>query len=775
MVNKHSIRLAKALRNSCVWLISMRVRAGPVQLLQPLEASERFELDEACDHTHHVKKDGTFDTAEFKSNDTISVEPEWMRRVLQPPTKDDEMLTSYFLEAAFRRVAAAGGAAAYIPGTIDFIVQLEKCNYEGWDPTGARPSATTLSKWAQSKRLVYFVRLMLGEGHTPETAGADYLLLPIHRFASRHWVLMVLDLKHKTLTVLDSCLMGDYGSRSARKDIKRVQAYLDFLAAREGGVIEWSNTFPSTLDKTSPAVEVAQQYSLGVPGSSGLDCGLFVLFYGAAITSGECLCSDAPFTQEDMPTLRQRAAQLVVGQLDIPRWPTCWAAQLVVGQPDTNQPPISPQGADAEAGALHYDGRPPTERVQVDTAKQHQWLDKVFTLRTLEMDSVQVQMLQRELRAHMRQSYELREHHLLSIVSLKDGLSGKMELVTALCGRFLQEADVQVLTRAGFSWEADQPVTSLGSSEVKQMVLEHLSNGACEDIVCTVNSCGGFRDLTRLCIKQQSRAKQQLVMGEQGRLVWALEMFISVLFTIRVPDFTSLKRAQEGIYALQQHDGGLLAAVAWCASNCGCRKQCRSACPLWCVFARSFKGVLNCRAVVQAAKLLEEDSTPDIIQAEAKKWLSVPAVAKVVLAKFLSLLKRGQHNMGVPRVEIAMDSKLTNMALNFVNPTMAQWASFFKLRKFELVASGLTPEVAKACAALGKLHKAKVECAVKRLRTQTASQLQDVLALPQKLCDALQLVPQDNKQVLCQPCYIVAAPLCCCFEPKWCVPQHVHH
>ena len=121
-----------------------------------------------------------------------------------------------------------------------------------------------------------------------------------------HWVLMVLDLRHKTLTVLDSWAAGDAEAKQAEADIQRVQAYLEYLAVRESGVsIEWSNTFLS--------VQVAQQYALDSPNESGLDCGLFTLFCGVAISSRASICRDAPFTQEHMPTLRKRAAQLVAG------------------------------------------------------------------------------------------------------------------------------------------------------------------------------------------------------------------------------------------------------------------------------------------------------------------------------------------------------------------------------------------------------------------------------------------------------------------------------
>ena len=269
------------------------VLAGSPQLLQPLEPSEQLDLTTACTQAHHVKKNGTTDKAKRKSRGTASVTAARLQQLLQP----EEMLTQDVVEAAFRRLTAAGGAAAYIPETINLCIQMKQ-----------ETSYQDLLKWDSSKALVHFVHLMQGQGHSAATAGADYLLLPIHR--PSHWVLMVLDLQNKTLTLLDSWAAGDAGAKKAEADIERVRAYLDYLAVRESGVsIQWSNTFPS--------VQVAQQYALDSPNESGVDCGLFTLFYGVAISSRASICRDAPFTQENMPTLRKRAAQLVTGQLEL--------------------------------------------------------------------------------------------------------------------------------------------------------------------------------------------------------------------------------------------------------------------------------------------------------------------------------------------------------------------------------------------------------------------------------------------------------------------------
>jgi hypothetical protein len=230
-------------------LTNLWVRAGSPQLLQPLEPSEQSKLTAACEHAHHVKKNGTIDKAKRKSRGTASVTAAGLQELLKPET----MLTQNVLETAFRRLTAAGGAATYIPESINLCVQIKQGT-----------SYQDLLQWDSSKALVHFVHLLQGQGHSAATSGADYLLLPIHR--PSHWVLMVLDLQNKTLTLLDSLAAGDAGAKKAEADIERGRAYLDYLAVRESGVsIQWSSTFPS--------VQVAQQYDLDSPNESCLDCG----------------------------------------------------------------------------------------------------------------------------------------------------------------------------------------------------------------------------------------------------------------------------------------------------------------------------------------------------------------------------------------------------------------------------------------------------------------------------------------------------------------------
>ena len=71
-----------------------------------------MDLTAACKHAHHAKKNGTTDKAKRKSRGTASVTAARLQQLLQP----EEMLTQDVVEAAFRRLTAAGGAAAYIVG-----------------------------------------------------------------------------------------------------------------------------------------------------------------------------------------------------------------------------------------------------------------------------------------------------------------------------------------------------------------------------------------------------------------------------------------------------------------------------------------------------------------------------------------------------------------------------------------------------------------------------------------------------------------------------------
>ena len=62
-----------------------------------------------------------------------------------------------------------------------------------------------------------------------------------------------------------------------------------------------------------PAEQPPQQYDLHDVDKTkkrpGIDCGLFCLFYAVALSYG----GELTFSQKDMPVLRERATQLVVG------------------------------------------------------------------------------------------------------------------------------------------------------------------------------------------------------------------------------------------------------------------------------------------------------------------------------------------------------------------------------------------------------------------------------------------------------------------------------
>ena len=89
-------------------------------------------------------------------------------------------------------------------------------------------------------------------------------------------------------------------------EVARLQEYLDHLAVRDHDKpIEWQ-------EPLFPGEKSPQQYALHDKSKklSGIDCGLFCLFYAVALSYG----GELTFSQEDMPVLRQRAVQLVVGQ-----------------------------------------------------------------------------------------------------------------------------------------------------------------------------------------------------------------------------------------------------------------------------------------------------------------------------------------------------------------------------------------------------------------------------------------------------------------------------
>ena len=141
----------------------------------------------------------------------------------------------------------------------------------------------------------------------PLGAGADYLLLPLnHQEPFKHWMLAVLDLRTKQFTLLDSLARKDKGVILGKAEVARLEEYLDHLAEREHDKpIEWQKPL-------FPGEKPPQQYDLHDKRKklSGIDCGLFCLFYAVALSYG----GELTFSQEDMPVLRQRAVQLIVGQ-----------------------------------------------------------------------------------------------------------------------------------------------------------------------------------------------------------------------------------------------------------------------------------------------------------------------------------------------------------------------------------------------------------------------------------------------------------------------------
>ena len=167
----------------------------------------------------------------------------------------------------------------------------------------------TLRRWNPSKALLPFVERLshTADEDPPLGAEADYLLFPLNRqHPCKHWVLAALDLRTKQFTLLDSLARQDKRAILGKAEVARLKEYLDHLAVREHDKpIEWQ-------EPLFPGEKSPQQYALHDKSKklSGIDCGLFCLFYAVALSYGGGLT----FSQEDMPVLRQRAVQLVVGQ-----------------------------------------------------------------------------------------------------------------------------------------------------------------------------------------------------------------------------------------------------------------------------------------------------------------------------------------------------------------------------------------------------------------------------------------------------------------------------
>ena len=109
-----------------------------------------------------------------------------------------------------------------------------------------------------------------------------------------------MDLRTQQFTLFDSYARNDKRTILGKAEVARLQEYLVHLAVREHDKpIEWQEPlFPQAGEK-SP-----QQYALHDKSKklSGIDCGLFCLFYAVALSYGRgdlhsarrtCRCSDS--------------------------------------------------------------------------------------------------------------------------------------------------------------------------------------------------------------------------------------------------------------------------------------------------------------------------------------------------------------------------------------------------------------------------------------------------------------------------------------------------
>ena len=95
-------------------------------------------------------------------------------------------------------------------------------------------------------------------------------------------MLAALDLRTKQFTLLDSLARQDKRAILGKAEVARLQEYLDHLAVREHDKpIEWQ-------EPLFPGEKSPQQYALHDKSKklSGIDCGLFCLFYAVALSYG---------------------------------------------------------------------------------------------------------------------------------------------------------------------------------------------------------------------------------------------------------------------------------------------------------------------------------------------------------------------------------------------------------------------------------------------------------------------------------------------------------
>ena len=116
-----------------------------------------------------------------------------------------------------------------------------------------------------------------------------------------HWTLLTFDLRNKQVGYYDSWNPTKTKAKVWIATLKRL--IKDTLRPEHGRAkrITWA------AEDDIPLTTIPQQFDLQEPKSSGLDCGIFVMMYAAAISRNTDL-THRPFTQGDMLTIRSRLA-----------------------------------------------------------------------------------------------------------------------------------------------------------------------------------------------------------------------------------------------------------------------------------------------------------------------------------------------------------------------------------------------------------------------------------------------------------------------------------
>ena len=614
------------------------------------------------------------------------------------------------------------------------------------------------SSWAcLYKRIVPILAKVDG---AESAAGHNGICIPVH--TGDHWVLIVLHLQRPSFTVYNS--INSHGVAEVKKAIDTIQHQLKLMARQQNQDIHWYET------KWVSETVLAQQYDMRNHSRPGGDCLLFVACWALCIMGGDtpdlttiqqqhmrnlrdqlllmAIRGDVNASQPDPSTAEPKASEdedededeQVDGLEQVARHQAACIVAHTRGSEDEavsgGMPPRDVTEcleADLVTWGMNMVVDEADPCIRLGQRVQRRWLEAFDALSTCsaqgavlwarrdlccdhelfqessggfilldEVDGTVYSWLGlAEIKSFVTGKLRWFKDNLNAVIAVCMALQGELcnslELLRGVlvCVDFtiLDEAIDRVLIPHGWVWTMTQ--TLCPDEECMKARIGEASDSMDAWL-------GGFthtdlRLLWAMMLKQQETNTSPCP---------TLEVFVTILFTLREQDFLSLGKAQSAILLLRAGDG-LVSNIANCVRHCAydsktSQGSCRDECVLRQAFATGVQRNTNLhvKAMRQVVKLVPgllspkqamlfpggylgvHESTrleslivhrshalnpsgqclhPNCLLYE--EWVQVPGVAEVVFGKLLSLHRVGDWSICESPVVIAVDTKITGLLL----------------------------------------------------------------------------------------------------------------